>query len=230
MNTNSFAVLDTGRRVQRFLDANDAVLTSVNGSAARRALDQAVAQLETHGNELESKKQQHAGETAKQRALRLALLKLMRPINRVGQLSLGNIPDFSPLEVPTIRTSTGKLLEKAYAIAQAAAPHAQVFVDGGLPADFLSRLSAATNAIAASLGDRDRLGTARVTATEGTVVLASKVRQAVRALDSLVKLALADDDLLLVAWKSAKRYHAVRLAMQPSETQPSATSVAPAAA
>lgn len=232
MRTTSSAVLDTGRRVQRFLDANGVALASVNGAAPRRKLNDAVAALESHANELESKTQEGAGETAKQRTLRLALLKLMRSINRVGRLLLSDVPDFSPLEMPSSNVKRHVLLEKAYAMQKAATPHAQVFIDGGLPADFLTRLQAATDAIAASIGDQTDVGSARVAATGGTLAQAGKVRQAIRALDSLVQLALAADDVLLVAWQSAKRFHALRSATAPAAapvTAPVTTDIHPAA-
>ena len=222
MRTSSAVVLDSGRRVQRFLDANGGALAAANGSAARKKLDQAVAALESNANELEAKTQQGVGETAKQRTLRLALLTLMRSINRVGRLFLADVPDFSPLRMPGQKVKLHVLLEKAYAMQQAAVPQAQVFIDGGLPADFLARLQAAIDAIAASTGDRTDVGSARVVATGGTLEQAVNVRKATRALDSLVQLALPVNDPLLGAWRSAKRLDALRSATKPASVPVSA--------
>jgi hypothetical protein len=69
------------------------------------------------------------GETSKQRTLRLALLKRMRPIARVAARTLETIPEFSSLTMPPDGRLTRDVLTRAHAMADAATPHASVFTN-----------------------------------------------------------------------------------------------------
>src|SRR5689334_14739509 len=74
-------VLETLRRIQRFLDDNDALLGVVNQSSARKRLDETVAQIGSHAVAQVAGRRIAEGETAKQRTLRLALRSdHMRPV------------------------------------------------------------------------------------------------------------------------------------------------------
>jgi hypothetical protein len=110
---------------------------------------------------------------------------------------------------------------RAHAMADAALPHANVFTEAGLSADFTDRLLAAANAVEASLGDRNESGATRVTATQGTVSASRRGRHAVKVLDALVRLQLADDNDLLAGWVSAKRFHLIRAATAAVAPSPS---------
>src|ERR1044072_1389862 len=94
-------VRDTLVTVQQFLDANAAALGPVNTSGARKALDDAIAALDDHAVAQGAHTLRSAGETNKQRTLRLALRKqYLRPIAKVAAASLGNVPEISTLRMP----------------------------------------------------------------------------------------------------------------------------------
>src|SRR5437867_2726323 len=67
------AVLESLRRIQRFLEDNGAMLDAVNQSGARKRLDQTVTQIGSHAVAQVAGRRAAEGETAKQRTLRLAL-------------------------------------------------------------------------------------------------------------------------------------------------------------
>jgi hypothetical protein len=229
MDSKAAVVLDTLLRTQRFLDANDAALGQVNRSGARKTLDQVVTDLTTHGNVQESSKRKAMGETSKQRALRVAVLKQMRSVARIAASTLRDIPQFSSLTMPPSKASAREVTMRAHAMADAALPHASVFTDAGLSADFTDRLLAAAGAVEASLGDRNESGATRVTATQGTLSASRRGRHAVKVLDALVRLQLADDNDLLAGWVSAKRFHLIRTAAAVAPSPSGAVSAAPPA-
>ena len=220
-------VLSTGLRVQRFLDVNVPVLAAVNGAGARKTLDAAVGALSTQADTQEATKQKGQGETKKQRALRVALEKQMRALDHIGRSVLTDVPELATLRMPAANVSTQVLLEKAAAMAQTAAAHVSIFTDAGLPADFLTQLQAARDAISASRGDRDVTGNSRVAATAATLKEATRIRRAVKVLDSLVKLQLSDTDPLLTAWRSAKRFHVIPVVTPPVVTPPGVATTVP---
>ena len=90
----------------------------------------------------------------------------------------------------------------------AAKPYEQVFVDGGLPADFLDRLSAATAAVEASLVTRATARGQQSQATGSLKQLEIRGRRVFRALNDLVVPVLSADVAhsgLLAEWKSVRR-------------------------
>jgi hypothetical protein len=89
---------------------------------------------------------------------------------------------------------------------KAAANYTPTFVAAGLPADFLAKLQAATDALSDSLALRGHTVSAGAGATAGLDAEAARGRKALKVLDSLVVPIIADDDALLAQWRSAKRF------------------------
>lgn len=203
------AVLATMHRVQRFFDANDVVFAEINASPARRRLDQAAEDLAATADEQEVAKQKGKGETLAQKALRSALLKQMRPIARVAQCVHDDVPELSSMTMPGNKAAWQPLMEAAAAMAGVGREHHDVFTSGGLPADFVERLTARITELMASFGHRNESGGRRVLATARTVSQATRARRLVKVLDALVKQQLPDNDPLLAGWQTAKRYHAI---------------------
>ena len=198
-------VLDTLRRVQDFLDRNDGVLGVINKSGARKSLDAIVAQLSTHAVNQDAGLVNSKGETAKQRAARLALRTHMRPVAAVAKAKLRDVPEFKVLTLPDIRINTNRLVAAAGAMADAATPHTQVFIDSGLPADFVPQLLAAADEVKASIDVRAKSRGRRVGATAGLSAEDKKGRHALAILDTLVVPMLGTNDQLLAEWRSLKR-------------------------
>ncbi|MDQ2666704.1 MAG: hypothetical protein M3Z05_11910 [Gemmatimonadota bacterium] len=70
----------------------------------------------------------------------------MSHVARVAKADLPNTPAIEPLRMPKGRLTTERLSTAANGMAKAAVPFAPVFVDAGLPSDFVAQLNAAANA------------------------------------------------------------------------------------
>jgi hypothetical protein len=209
MRARQSRVLETPRRVQGFLDRNDEVLGTINQSGFRRKLDDIVARLSTHAVDQDAGRVNSEGETARNRVLRVDLrVRYMRPIASIARAELGQTPEFRALTLPDPRASTNRLLAAAGAMADAAAMHAEIFIDGGLPADFAARLLAAADAVKQSIDARAQSRGRRVGATAGLAAEEKKGRNAVRVLDSFVVPQLGTNDTLLAEWRILRRIHA----------------------
>jgi hypothetical protein len=101
--------------------------------------------------------------------------------------------------------SSDTLFHAAEAIRTTAAVYKDVFVEHGLPADFLDQLDAATTALEASV---DARGVARAKvsgASSGLVSDLSLGRQIVTMIDASLSHALKADSPMLASWRQAKR-------------------------
>jgi hypothetical protein len=90
-------------------------------------------------------------------------------------------------------------------MAKAATPFAGVFVAAGVPADFVTRLDAAADALLVSLSDRAQSRGKRSGATKGLKSQLASGRKIVHILDAFVKSALKDEPALLANWNAVKR-------------------------
>jgi len=193
--------------VQRFLDANGALLGSVNQSGYRAILDDVVTTLSAHAVTQTTSKRMSAAVVAKERVLRNALkLNHMRPIAAVAAAQLRQVPEFLALKMPPLNSSSRALVAWAGAMTNAASAYTKTFVDAGLPADFLGQLQTASDALNGALTSRGATKAAQRGASAGLDAEASRGRQAVKVLDSLVEPLIAGDVALLSEWKSARRF------------------------
>lgn len=219
MQTSQGRMLDSLKAVQSFLDEHATALGDVATGPARKRLDDIVAELAAHVAEQSGSDLAAQGNTKKQRALRIALYRdHIAPISRIARADLPDTPEVQPLKMPRGKPSTQKLASIARGMAKAAAPYAPVFVSGGLPADFIARLDAATNALLQVAVERSRNRGRRGGATTGLKDRLSAGRKIVRVLDALVKSAGANDPVLVADWNSVKR---VQLLAGPRTASPS---------
>jgi hypothetical protein len=233
MQTMQGNMLQSLRNVAGFLDQHADRLPGVNQGGARQELDGAIAELEAHASNQSGSSLGSQGATQRHRTLRLALVRdHMLPIARIAAASLPHTPELQPLRMPAGRPSAQKLAAAAHGMAEAATNYATVFTRTGLPEDFLARLTAASDAMIASLGERSKNRVVRRGATEGLKTKLQAGRRVVGVLDALVRSALAGDDVLLASWKSAKRIQRVGTSRQPATppaTPPAPSTVAAAA-
>jgi hypothetical protein len=212
-------------RVQRFFDSNGVVFAEINTSGARARLDTTAANLAASANDKEGAKLRGMGETSKQQTLRAALLKQMRSVARIAASELDTAPELSSLWMPSDKTPSHALIEAANAIAGVGMKYSDMFIQNGLPSNFVDRLLAAIAALEASYGDRNEFTGRRVTATAGTIDAAKRGRKLIKVLGALVKVQLAADDPLAAAWTSAKRFHAAASRSADSAANPTGTTV-----
>jgi hypothetical protein len=204
MRNKQSAVLESLRRAQQFLDTNGDVLAPVNKST-RKQLDDVVSQLSDLSVEQDSGARGSKGETARQRALRLALRRnYMAPIAELAKLNLRGVPEFAALMLPPASATTQRTVAAAYAMADAATEHAPVFVDNGLPETFAADLRTAAAAVTASITGRGMQQGRRSGATAGLVAEERRGRAILRVLNALVLAHIGTNAQLLAGWNAAK--------------------------
>jgi hypothetical protein len=207
MQAAQATTLNTLTRVQRFLDDNGPALGDINASGYRKILDDVVEKLGAHAAHQTTTKRAAAAEAAKERVLRNALkLNHMRPIATVAAAQLRQVPDFAALKMPPKNATSRTLISWAAAMKTAASEYTGAFVGAGLPSDFLDQLDAAATALSTSLTTRTSTGAARRGATVGLDAEATRGRQAVKVLDSLVEPLIQGNLALLAQWTAAKRF------------------------
>ncbi len=207
MKASHAATLNTLTRVQRFLDQNGSSLGDINASGYRKILDDVVARLSAHAADQTTTKRAASAEAAKERVLRNALkLNHMRPIATVAAAQLRQVPDFAALKMPPRTATSRTLITYAAAMKSAAGEYADAFIGAGLPSDFLTQLQSASDSLSNSLTNRTSNGAAQRGATIGLDAEATRGRQAVKVLDSLVEPLIRGNLALLGQWAAAKRF------------------------
>lgn len=206
MKTTQAHSLETLRAVQRFLDDHDAALPGVSLTGARRKLDEIVSTLDAH-----AATQVGAGIAAQmstrvQTKLEIVLRRdHMTPIARIARAELPSIPDLSALRMPRGRSTLDKLAAHAYAMAEVAERHHDVFVAAGLPSDFAARLRGAAEEMLGARTTRTQRRGDSAAATAGLRLSLRAGRRIVGVLDAFVQMAVADDPSLRSSWLAVKR-------------------------
>ena len=210
--------LQSLRAAQQFLDAHGPQLGTINQSGARRRLDELVTRAEQCMADQVAAEVAARGETQRYQQRRRTLLTHTTAITRIAQGELASTPNVSALSMPRGNPSPAKLMAAARGMIQVAAPHAAVFTEAGMPADFLADLTAATDAVQASYDARvRRMGERR----SATASLARHLREARQQLPILVGFLMSDpalDPSLLADWQASTRI--------PSRTRRTATTAA----
>jgi len=201
------STLETIRRAQGFLDANDALLEEINQGGARTQLDQVAAELSQQAVEQRAGRANSIGETAKQMRLRDALRSHhMRAIASVAKANLDDAPELSKFHLPSADLSSTALVAAARAMADAASQHEQVLIAGGLAPDFGPKLLAAAQAVEDCVSDREVSLRRAVGATGALAAATRRGRQLLWVIDSLVRPVLETNAQLLAEWRSVKRF------------------------
>lgn len=198
------AVLTSLRRAQQFFDDNTEGLSALN-STARRELDDVAGQLTTLSVAQETGKRGGKGETARSHALRLMLRQNhMGPVVAVAKYKLQAVPEFAALTQPGAELSAQALVSSALSMADAAAPHARIFIDSGLSVTFVDDLRTAAQAVSDSVLERDNHHVLRSGATAGLAALERRGRALLRILNALILAQIGDNAQLRREWTTAK--------------------------
>ena len=200
-------VLDVGLRVQEFLDANAAVVGSINQSMSRTRLDQGVAAMQAHAVGQIVGRIGAVGETRNQLVLRTLIRgTYMRPIAEIASACLADVPQFAELHTPRGNLIGARFIAAGRAMADAATPYLGVLTNAGPPASILDELRAALDRLQESVGERHGHSQARSLATQSLDQGERAIRRSVRALDGAVRHALSSQPDLLAVWQQQKRY------------------------
>jgi hypothetical protein len=199
-------MLESLRSVEQFLDENADKLANVVNTGARQRLTAAIGDLSTHASEQTGSNLAAQGATQKKEALRQALTRdHMAPIARIAAADIPNLPELSPLRMPKGKPTAERLASYAYGMGAAAAPYTDTFTKAGLPADFITQLNTAADAVVAVVANRTNSRGKRRGATDGLKARLTEGRQVVHIIDAFVKSALKDDAALLGNWNLVKR-------------------------
>ncbi|HEY4307512.1 MAG TPA: hypothetical protein VGM82_23765 [Gemmatimonadaceae bacterium] len=198
------AVLSALRHAQSFFDENPTAVAGLNATA-RNELDRVTDAFSKDAVNQDTGSRGTRGESSRGRALRTTLRqKHMAPIAEVARYRLQSVPEFSSLTLPSVSISEESLVASATSMADAAAVHAQTFIDSGLQPTFIDDLRTATKAVSASSLDRASLKGVRNGGTAGLDAGEKQGRAILRVLNRLVLAQIGDDAALRRRWETAR--------------------------
>ena len=146
MRTIQGNILESLRNVKSFLDQHEDKLQDVIKTGTRVALLEAIADLEGYSNQQAAGTGTARNATKQAAELRKELVnEHMALIARIASARLPRTPELANLRTPRGSQSDTKLATRAYEMASTAEPFAQVFLDAGLPADFIEQLKNAAD-------------------------------------------------------------------------------------
>ena len=234
MQATQERILFTLRAVRAFFDANRPILAPIVASGALRKLDDTIATLEDHAAGQDGHTRSARDAATGTQSLRNALLRdHMLHIARTARVELPDTAETRPLRVLDGRRNDVRIITAARGMAQAAAPHEALFIDSGLPTDFIAQLNAATDALVTSITLRRQVVVQAIAATKGLDEGFPAARRIIHQLDGFVTTALNDDPALLAAWRSVshvRRSRSTPPAASPARTPAAAPAPAPAPA
>ena len=193
-------------RVKDFLGQHPMVGGAEELGKQSQELEQVLQKLSDNGEEQDARLRFTRAETARQGALRRQVWdNHMQPVSRIAKLVYG-VPGMDrAFNMPKKRADNEALLDAARGMTQAAAKEADVFIEHGLPKDFLEQFRAATSALSDALGARVENQRRRTIANKAVAALVKRGNTAVQMLDAVVTPRLSHDPDLLAAWRSVKR-------------------------
>lgn len=173
----------------------------------KRLLDEVVARLTEHGADQASGIRLGKAEVQRTVALEAVLREQhLRPIAKIANATLKGMPGIDKAtRMPKPSIAVTRLLAEAAAFREAAALYEETFVKNGRPADFLTHLDAAMDALRqAQLGKARNLGK-RAGARAGLEDEITRGRAALEMLDALVTTRFTGNGEVLAKWRSARR-------------------------
>lgn len=205
MRVKENAVFEALQRADGYLGENEAQLTGVDLTTARKRLDDIISSFTVHALDQDVGNRTARGETAKQQQLRTKLRRdLLRPIAVIARRNLSNTPEFTALQMPKPSAIGSAFIASVKGMANAATIHKDTLVEQGLPSTFLDSLTAGIASLEASIGDREKSRNQRVLATKGLNVEEKNGRALLRVLDSQVQQAVGTNEPLVRAWQAAR--------------------------
>jgi hypothetical protein len=206
MRTTQGHTLRSLRAVQTFLIDHAERMPAVANAGARKKLDDVITELHAYAATQAGSDLTGRGAIGKRVTLRRTLVRgHMAPIARIARAALPQSPELEVFRVPRGKPTPERLAAAASGMAKAAEPHAAVFIEYGLPADFVARLTVAAEAMLDAVDNTKRHRGDRVGATKGIAIALSTGRKLVHILDAFVQHAIGDDLTLLTSWRSVSR-------------------------
>lgn len=218
------AVFGALLRAERYLDENNALLSGVDFTAARKRLDTILRSFSGHAVDQNVGDRNAKGETAKQQQLRLKLRgEQMEPIAVIARHNLRSAPEFRSLQMPKRKAVGPAFIASAKGMADAAMIHKETLIEHGLPATFVDDFKAGIAKLESSMSDREKNRAQRVGATKGLAVERKNGQTLLSVLDALVQQALgSDNEALMRKWQAVR--HVRRSTANTTVTSPNPVS------
>jgi hypothetical protein len=170
------------------------------------ALSGVVSRMTTQGTEQVTQRGQATLAAKDEITLRHELRALhMKAIVNVANALRGQVPGVGVVRMPAFSTHSESLVKSAEALFVTASVYKDVFVEHGLPADFLDQLAAATSALKSSIDARGVALSKRTGATTSVAGDHDLGRRIVSMIDASLTHVLKSDPVTLASWRQAKR-------------------------
>jgi hypothetical protein len=204
------------RRAQQCLDAHPDVFGAVNASEARKELDAALTKLDSAVDLQLARGREAKGEKNHQDVLERDLRDHhMMPVVRFALGKLAGTPNIKALTPSASHLKGARLADAARAMAVAAEPYTALFTAATFPADFAQQLTAAADAVQASIDARRRLLADRKNATSTVEAALKDARAAALQLEAVVGRLVKRGTPLHDEWETVKRV--VNIAVRPKK-------------
>jgi hypothetical protein len=193
-----------------FADHPDVIANSGSSAAAlgsqMDALKQIVASMTARATEQTTQASQATLAAKDEAAQRKDVRALhLGAIVKVAGALRGKVPGMGVFKMPAPGLASEKLLHAADAVRTTAAIYKDVFVEHGLPADFLEQLDGATSALKSTVDARAVAQSRRAVTSTGLAGDLALGRQIVTMIDASLTHALKSDSSTLASWRQAKR-------------------------
>lgn len=211
MKVQQGRALQAFRRVQAWFVEHPDVLANSGSSkdALAKQLDaltQVVDAMTAGATEQTTQKSQATLAAKDEKTLRADVRALhLKSIVNLATALRGKVPGMGVFKMPSTGMRSENLLHAAQALRTTAGVYKDVFVEHGLPADFLDQLDAATTALKDSVDARG-IARSRIIGASTTLVSERSLgRQIVMMIDASLAHVLKSDSAMLASWRQAKR-------------------------
>ena len=207
MNRKQSDTLQSLKEVQQFLIERAAELPGLAETGMRKKFDDTVTELSKLAATQTSAELRAMSTTRKIHSLTTELIEHhMSHIARIAAVTLPPGPELAPLALPKKRIQTGeRLAAKARGMATEAQKYQAIFIDAGLPIDFIQQLRDAADALTSLISLRKQSVAERGAATKLLRAQTQEAKKVVRVIDGFVQTAAKGNTKLLVTWKILKR-------------------------
>jgi hypothetical protein len=220
MQSNQGNTLQALRIIDDFIDRNAESLPSVATPAVGQSrLKAELVQLTSRIGAQDTLQRSARSNTQRQQELKRVLLdEHMEPIRRMAHADLPRTPELKTRMSVNRGATFQRLLQQADGMAAAAAPYASILVAGGLRADFMDALRVAASELANVMDERITARAQSGSATKSLKTMDTSARRTIAVLDSLIKVDLKHNGVLLNEWNVIKRPRKVAVPAVPAVT------------
>lgn len=205
MNSEVRSIYRCFRRVEEFLAAHNLNDAPANLGRQATELKDVMEQLSREALDQEAGFRFTKAQTKHQREQRQHLWERhMLPVSRVARDAFGLEGMDRALRFPRMSSPNERVVAAAGAMAEAAERQEPVFLEHGLAPDFVAQLRSAAAELATAMGSRDGNQRRRVEATRNVRQLVKRGRRALRLLNAILQVRLADDPPRLAAWDNVR--------------------------